>query len=249
MNDTVARRLGAEVLGTMILVFFGGAAALNLPGGLAFGLALFIAVLVVGNISGAHVNPTVTLALALRGRFAWRDVPGYVVSQLVGATIAGALLFFTYGHQVTKPGTFTTHLAGVGVPGATVSSSELVSAVLLEALGTFLLCYTVISLTDPRRTGNFPLAFGIGLALGVGALAAGKVTGGSLNFARTFGPELMQSLTHGTADWGHIWVYLIGPVIGSALAAYLSAWMSPDVVEEAAPAVAPAQATAPAAGN
>ncbi len=237
MNDTVARRLGAEVLGTMILVLFGGAAALSLPGGLAFGLALFIAVLVVGNISGAHVNPTVTLALALRGRFAWRDVPGYVVAQLVGGTLAALLLFLTYGHQGTKDGQFATHLA----PQAT-SGTHLIAAVLLEALGTFLLCYTVISLTDPRRTGNFPLAFGIGLALGVGALAAGPVTGGSLNFARTFGPELMLSLTNGTAQWSHIWVYLVGPVIGSAVAAYLNAWMTPDVVAEAEPVVAPKQA-------
>jgi len=245
MNNAVARRLGAEVLGTLILVFFGGAAVLSqapLPGGLLFGLALVIAILVVGPISGAHVNPTVTLALALRGRFAWRDVPGYIAAQLIGATAAAALLFASFGNTGVKAGLAATHIAPQADHG-----KYLIAAVLVEALGTFLLCYTVITLTDPRRTGPTPVAFGIGFALAVGAMAAG-ITGGSLNFARTFGPELMLSFTNGAAQWGHIWVYLIGPVIGSAVAAYLNAWMSPDTVEEAAPAVAPKQA-ARAAGK
>jgi len=247
MNNAFARRLGAEVLGTMILVYFGGAIALTvpqLPGGLAFGLALVIAVLVVGPISGAHVNPTVTLALALRGRFAWRDVTPYVVSQLVGGVIAGVLLFLSFGHSGSKSGLAATH---VNPPFD--SGKYLIAALLLEALGTFLLCYTVISLTDPARTGNTPVAFGIGFALAVGAMAAGAATGGSLNFARTFGPELMLSLTGGSSQWGHIWVYLIGPVIGAALAAYLHGWLNATAEAPAAtpPAAAPKAAPKQAA--
>src|SRR5215470_19207547 len=93
MNTVPIRRLVAEVLGTTILVGIGCAGALTAGGltPLVFGFALAIAVLVVGPVSGAHVNPTVTLALALRGRFPWREVPAYVVAQLIGGFI-GALL-------------------------------------------------------------------------------------------------------------------------------------------------------------
>lgn len=219
MNNALTRRLGAEVLGTFILVFFGGAAVIGGAGGLgalAFGLALSIAVLVVGPISGAHVNPTVTLALTLRGRFAWRDVPYYVVSQIVGATLAGVALFATYAHNGIKLGLATTHVSPLANHGV-----YLIGALLAEALATFLLCYTVIPLTDPDREGSTPVAFGIGLSLATGAFAIGSITGGSMNFARTLGPEIVYSLAGGKGDWSHIWVYLVGPVIGAIAAAYL----------------------------
>lgn len=242
MDNALARRLGAEVLGTMILVYFGGAIALTvrqLPAGLGFGLALVIAVLVVGPVSGAHVNPSVTLALALRGRFAWRDVPAYIGAQLVGGVLAALALFLSFGHTGSRAGLAATHLSPPYDSGR-----YLIAALLLEALGTFLLCYTVISLTDPGRTGATPVAFGIGVALAVGAMAAGAATGGSLNFARTFGPELMLSLTGGPAQWGHIWVYLIGPILGAAVAAYLNDWLVRDAPASPGPvAAAPKQPT------
>lgn len=221
MNYGLARRLTGEILGTFILVFFGGAAAMTNPGNgllgaLAFGLALFVAVLVVGPISGAHVNPTVTLALALRGRFAWKDVPGYVVAQIAGALLAGLAVFATYAHHGVLAGLATTHVDPAANHGV-----YLIGALLAEAFGTFLLCYTVISLTDPNRVGQTPIAIGIGLSLTVGALAVGAVTGGSFNFARTLGPEIVYSLSGGKGDWSHIWVYLIGPIIGAAVAAFL----------------------------
>jgi glycerol uptake facilitator protein len=247
MNNALARRLGAEVLGTMILVFFGSAIAMTvpqLPGGLAFGFALVIAVLVVGSISGAHVNPSVTVALALRGRFPWRDVPAYVGAQLVGGVLAALVMFLSFGHSGSKAGLAATHLTPPYDSG-----KYLVAALLLEAVGTFLLCYTVISLTDPRRTGNTPLAFGIGFALAVGAMAAGAATGGSLNFARTFGPELMLSMTGGSAQWGHIWVYLIGPMVGAAIAAYAHGWLAADEPAPATPAPAAPKQPARARGK
>jgi glycerol uptake facilitator protein len=223
MNPALVRRLGAEALGTLILTFFGGAAVVSaalhgfdasLLGPIAFGFALLIGITVVGPVSGGHVNPTVTLSLAIRGRFAWADVPAYIAAQLTGGVLAGLLLFFTYGNGGVKAGLAMTHVA----PHA---GGKLIAAALLaEALGTFLLCFTVLAVTDPDRDGRVPVAISIGLSLTTGALAVGGVSGGSFNFARTFGPELIATFAHGPSDWGHIWVYLVGPVIGAVAAAY-----------------------------
>jgi glycerol uptake facilitator protein len=232
-----ARRLAAEAVGAFILTFFGGAAAIMATGNpvagllvpLAFGLSLFTAINLVGPISGAHVNPTVTLALALRGRFAWRDVPAYCVAQLVGGLVAGAVLFFTYGNQGVHAGLGTTH-----VP-AGASTRVLLACLLAEALGTFLLASAVIALTDSKRGGTAPVATGIGLSLAVSLMAFGGLTGGSFNFARTLGPEIANALAHGTTDWPHIWIYLLGPVLGAFAAAYLNRALTGD--DEAADVV------------
>ena len=237
MNTVPIRRLVAEVLGTMILVGIGCAGALSAGNltPLVFGLALATAVLVVGPVSGAHVNPTVTLALALRGRFPWREVPAYVVAQIVGGFIGALLVFLAYGHTGALAGLGATHINPAASSGA-----HLVGALIAEAVGTFLLCYTVISVTDPERTGAIPVAFGIGFSLAAGAFAFGALTGGSFNFARTFGPELMLVMGGGKPEWGHIWIYLVGPVIGAAIAAYLHGWIS------GRPATTPAPASDPA---
>jgi len=238
MNTVPIRRLIAEVLGTTILVGIGCAGALSAGGltPLVFGLALAIAVLVVGPVSGAHVNPTVTLALALRGRFPWREVPAYVVAQLIGGFIGALLVFLAYGHTGALAGLGATH-----INQAASSGTHLVGALIAEAIGTFLLCYTVIALTDPERTGVVPVAFGIGFSLAAGAFAFGALTGGSFNFARTFGPELVLAIGGGKPEWGHLWVYLVGPVIGSAIAAYLNTWLSAHAAAaKAAPASTPA---------
>ena len=119
MTNAFARRLSAEAVGTMILTLFGGAAviaaslsgfAANLLGPLAFGFALLTGINILGPISGAHFNPAVTVALAIRGRFPWSDVAGYVVAQCVGAIVAGLLLFFTFGNSGVKAGLATTSL-------------------------------------------------------------------------------------------------------------------------------------------
>src|SRR5262245_10158797 len=102
MSPNLVQRLSAEALGTLLLVFFGTAAALAATAGafgtaLAFAIALTLVVWMFGGMSGAHVNPTVTIALAVRGRFPWRDVPGYVLAQVVGGVLAGLLAWAVYG--------------------------------------------------------------------------------------------------------------------------------------------------------
>jgi glycerol uptake facilitator protein len=225
METDLVRRLGAEALGTFILTFFGGAAVVaailhsvdtGVLAPLAFGLALFTAVNVVGSTSGAHVNPTVTLSLALRGRFPWNGVVPYVLAQTIGGIVAGFLLYFTFGHLGVKAGLATTHIATVPFGGHAA-----VAALLAEALGTFLLCFTVISATDPNRESTAGAPAAIGLSLAVGIFALGGVSGGGFNFARTLGPELVLWFAHGSTAWSHIWVYLAGPVIGAVVAAYL----------------------------
>jgi glycerol uptake facilitator len=244
MTNVSARRLGAEALGTLILTLFGGATvivaaangfAANLLGPLAFGFALLIAVAVVGPVSGAHVNPLVTLALAVRGRFPWVEVPAYWIAQLVGGIVAGALLFFTFGQHV---GITLGNLAMTNI-AAHASGQAVWSAILAEALGTFILCYTVLSLTDPDREPGIPVALGIGLSLAVGAMAFGGVAGGSFNFARTFGPDFVAWLAGAKGVWSHLWIYLVGPAVGAVVAAYLNRALAVRrvVVEPPAPKV------------
>jgi glycerol uptake facilitator protein len=239
MTNAFARRLSAEAVGAMILTLFGGAAviaaslsgfAANLLGPLAFGFALLTGIHILGPISGAHFNPAVTVALAVRGRFPWGDVIGYVVAQCVGAIVAGLLLFFTFGNTGVKAGLATTHYP------SDVHGKYVLAVLLAEALGTFLLAFTVIAVTDPERTGTVPAALAIGLALATAALAFGAVSSGSFNFARTIGPEIINALAGGKSAWGQMWVYLVGPIAGGVVAAYAHKGLTSTCTATPAPA-------------
>lgn len=219
--DTVPR-LAAEFLGTLFLVFFGAGAATHAAGGvvgvaLAHAFALALAVWIFGSVSGAHVNPAVSIALALRGRLAWVDTALYVVAQLVGAFVAVLLLWAVFGNDGRDAGLGATHVAG-GVP--------LVGALIAEIIGTFLLVSAVYNLAVRERVPVGFAGLGIGLALGAAILAVGVVSGASLNPARTFGPELVLTMA-GDPDWKNFWIYLIGPVVGAVAAVFAHDYLIP----------------------
>ena len=216
MRPAPAPRLAAEVVGTMLLVFFGAGAASHAESSLigvalAYAFALTLAVWVLGAVSGAHVNPAVTIALALRRRISWPDVPLYIVAQLVGGIAAALLLWAVYGRHGIDAGLGATHVhRDVTVLGALVA----------EIVGAFLLVSAVYVLTVRERVPAGVAALGIGVALGAATLAVGPASGASLNFARTFGPELVVAIGGGPAEWSNIWIYAVGPVIGGALAVF-----------------------------
>ena len=205
------RRCVAEFVGTFLLVFAGpGAVVINevsdgrvgsLGIGLSFGLAVMAAIYSVGHVSGAHINPAVTVAFALTRHFPWRLVPAYVISQLLGACAASGVLLALFGN--------VAHL------GATVPSGSPLQAALLEMLLTLFLMFVISAVaTDVRAVGQ-AAAIAIGGYVALAATFAGPIAGASMNPARSFGPALLSG------TWTGQWAYWAGPLAGATLGALL----------------------------
>lgn len=224
MRADPARLLVAEAIGTGFLVLFGAGsvvAALTANGGelaypglgfvaLTFGLAIAIAVYAFGTTSGAHLNPAVTVSLATVRRFPWSDVPAYVGAQLVGASVAAALIWIIFGGDAIDLGVGQTSIA---------DNTNYFQAIVAEALGTFLLVTAIMALAVDKRAPGGWAGLMIGLAVAAAILLIGPLTGGSLNPARTFGPLLIGTIGGGDTFWGDLPAYLIGPLLGGAAAA------------------------------
>ncbi|BCB76523.1 MIP/aquaporin family protein [Phytohabitans flavus] len=240
MSPNLVQRLSAEALGTLLLVYFGVAATLAATGGsigiaaaYAFGLAL--AVWIFAGVSGAHVNPTVTIALAVRGRFAWTDVPGYVLAQVVGGVLAGLLAWGTYGGGGVDAGLGGTVVAG---------SATVVVALVVEALAAFLVVLAYYTLITEERMERGLAGLGVGLAYGTAILALAPITGASANFARTFGVEVSLAFGGGTTHWADLWIYAVGPLVGGILAVFVY-----DVLIAGRPLLAPTSRPAASRGS
>jgi MIP family channel proteins len=211
----------AELVGTFILVFGGTAVAVaailsrptaggaygSLAIALAFGLALVIVVAAIGHVSGAHVNPAVTLGMAAARRFPWNYVPLYIAAQLVGAVLAALATWLTFG----GPARSQANLAAT-YPAQGVGDFQ---AFVVEILITFILVFVVISVATDERAPAAIAAIAVGFALAVGVFIAGPVTGGAVNPARALGPMLVAG------DFTSAWLYILGPIIGGVLAALL----------------------------
>lgn len=213
----------AETVGTFILVYGGTAVAVaallarpvagpgydSLATPLAFGLALLIVVAAIGHVSGGHVNPAVTLGLAVTGRFPWRYVPAYLVAQVVGSVLGALATWATFGN----PGRDDANLAAT-VPAATVGPGQ---ALVVEALVTFILVLVVVSVATDDRVPAAIAPIAVGAALAIGVFIAGPVTGGAVNPVRELGPALVAGKFTG------LWIYLVGPLIGGVVAAIVYA--------------------------
>jgi glycerol uptake facilitator protein len=172
-------------------------------------------------VSGGHFNPAVTLAFALRGALGWLDAAYYALAQLVGG-IAGALLvWLTYGETGASGGLGATRLAD-----RLDSGGGYLIAIIIEAAGAFALMFVILALTTSAVAASHTTALGIGLTLGLANLALASVTGASLNFARTFGPDLALAFAGENVMWGQLVVYLVGPAIGAVAAGYTHAWLT-----------------------
>jgi MIP family channel proteins len=200
-----AGRYAAEFIGTFALVFAGPGAAVidaythggvtSLGVGLSFGLIVGTMIYAIGHISGAHINPAVTLAFAVTRHFPRRDVGGYLLAQLAGAAAASQVTKALFGN--------TAHL------GATLPSHGAGQALLLEALLTFFLMFVIMAVaTDVRAVGE-AAAIAIGGYVALAATFAGPIAGASMNPARSFGPALVSN------TWMSWWVYLLGPIAGA----------------------------------
>jgi aquaporin Z len=204
------RRLFSELYGTFLLVIVaagGGMMGQAFPGTIsrtaavvAPGLMVMGVIMFMGKVSGAHLNPAVSAAFALRGDFPWRRVPGYVVVQLAGATLAA--LFLRWVIDVSAK-------YGSNYPASGYSDGK---AVLMEALLTLGLVSVILGTASGAQNIGMFGALGVGAYIGLAGLWGSPISGASMNPARTFGPDLVGR------DFGSYWVYVVGPLVGAALA-------------------------------
>jgi glycerol uptake facilitator protein len=238
----------AEFIGTAILITFGNGVVANVVlaktkgnnGGwivitTGWALAVFVGVFSSQSFSGAHLNPAVTVAMAQAGKFAWVDVPGYLVAQFGGGVIGGVLVFLFYREHFKASEDANGKLACFCTAP---NIRKLGQAFFCEMVGTFLLVFPVFLMTDAKI--KLPLAAGgtsneviIGLgtlgALPVGllvfaiGLSLGGTTGYAINPARDLGPRLAHAFLpvpgKRDSDWGYAWVPVVGPIVGGLLAA------------------------------
>ncbi len=217
------QRLAAEFFGTFWLVLGGCGSALlaaNVPDvgigylgvGLAFGLTVVTMAYAVGHVSGGHFNPAVTIGLATSRRFAWREVPGYVVVQVVASAVAAAVLFVIAngqkGFSASESGFATNGYADRSPGGYT-----LLSVVVAEVVLTAFFVYVILGSTDTRAPKGFaPLT--IGLSLTLIHLVSIPVDNTSVNPARSTGPALFA----GSEALGQLWIFWLAPIVGGLIA-------------------------------
>jgi MIP family channel proteins len=205
------RRMLMEAIGTFALVVAGCGAvisnathdgALGSVGiSLVFGLIIMVMIYAGGHLSGAHYNPSVTIAFALARHFPLRDAVGYIAAQLAGAA-AGAFLLLAAWHD--KPAQL----------GATVPSVGVGTALLYEVVLTAFLMFVITAVATDTRAVGAAAAIAIGGTVGLDALFGGPITGASMNPARSFGPALASG------TWTDFWIYLAGPVIGATIGVF-----------------------------
>jgi glycerol uptake facilitator protein len=227
-EHSLGQRLAAETIGTALLVLVGPGsvvATLILAGdskpaitgadllGISFAFGLIIAALVyaIGKVSGCHINPAVTCALAVTKRFPWREVPAYVGAQVVGAVIGAFAIWAVFAHSAID--------LGMGQTSFNEDASTWAQAIFSEGIGTFMLMFAILGIVDTRSPSDLA-----GLVIGGVVIAiimiVGPITGASLNPARAFGPELVSAIGSGTTHWNQlIPVYVLPGLVGAALAA------------------------------
>lgn len=232
----------AELIGTMFLILLGNGVVANVvltgtkghnSGWMVittgWALGVFAGVVIAGPYSGAHLNPAVTIALAIAGQFAWAKVPMYIAAQFIGAMLGAFLVFlmyrdhfFTTKDQGTKAAVFCTS------PAITNPISNIIS----EVIGTFVLLFVIFYFTKadmgPNKT---PIGLGslgalpVSLLVWAIGLSLGGTTGYAINPARDLGPRIMHAILpipeKGSSGWRYAWVPVVGPIIGSAVAAGL----------------------------
>ena len=216
----------AECIGTFVLTFLGCGTAMflgcNTPAGvvgtaIAFGLSVVAMAYTIGGISGCHINPAITLAVAISGRMSWKDACGYWVGQIIGGIVAGALLFALT--KVVAAPDLTGALGSNGVANA----GGLGGAFLVEVIATFLFVLVVLGTTDSKvGAGNFA-GLAIGLSLILIHLVCINLTGTSVNPARSIGPAIFAC---GDA-LKSVWVFIVAPLVGGALSAVVWSAIAP----------------------
>ena len=241
-ETSLAQRLAAEFFGTAFLVFVGvGAvpATLIVNGdapftmadlgmiSLAFGTVVVATVYALGHIGGNHINPAVTLGLAVTGKFPWAQVPAYMAAQVAGAVVGAGSILAVLGSQASD--------VGLGV--ASYGDIPWTQAFAAEFIGTFILVFTVFGVIHRKAAAGFA-GVAIGLVVFAVIIPVAPATGASINPARTIGPMLVQQVAGGDVKWVQLPVYLAAELLAGVVAAFAFGFLSRTPADRApAPAI------------
>lgn len=240
----------AEIIGTMLVILLGNGVVANVvlhgtKGNNAgwmvittgWALAVFVGVVIAAPYSGAHLNPAVTIGLAVAGKFAWNKVLSFVIAQLIGSVIGAVLVWIVYRDHFNMTKDANSQLA---VFCTAPAIHNRLFNLLSEIVGTFVLVFVIFYFTNAEITdqktpiglgslGALPVAF---LVWAIG-LSLGGTTGYAINPARDFGPRIAHSLLpikgKGSSNWTYGWIPIIGPFIGAAIAAIVYSWLKQPV--------------------
>ena len=204
----MTQKLLSEFIGTFALVFAGTGAivvdhasggAVTHPGiALTFGLIVLAMIYTFGDVSGAHFNPAVTTAFAAARRFLWRDVPAFIIAQLLGAFVASGLLRILFPAD--------------GTLGATLPAGPPLQSFILEGVLSFLLMLVILSVSTGAKEKGITAGIAIGAVIALEAMFAGPICGASMNPARSISPAIVSGHVE------YLWIYLAGPLLGALLA-------------------------------
>jgi len=202
------RKLSAEFIGAFALVFAGtGAIVVNETSGgvvthlgiaLTFGLVVLAMIYTLGDVSGAHLNPAVTLGFWAARRFAGREIPGYLTAQLSGALLASLILRFLFPANINL--------------GATHPAGSAMQSFVLEVILTFLLMFVILNVSTGAKEKGITAGIAVGAAIALEALFAGPICGASMNPARSLAPALVSGRL------SDLWIYLLAPILGALVA-------------------------------
>lgn len=238
------QKLLAEFLGTAFLVFVGvgSVPALAMARGgqpftgaelgiidFAFATIVVVTVYVFGYVGGNHINPAVTVGLAVTGKFPWTLVAPYILAQVIGAIAGGFAIAGVMGQPSIDAG------LGVASYGDSVS---IVQAMFAEAVGTFILVFSVFGVIYRKAAPGWA-GLVIGFAVFAAIIPVAPVTSASINPARTTGPMIVETLLGGTVHWEQWWVYIVGELIGGVLGALAFGVIAHTVLDRKRPATSP----------
>ena len=236
------KKLAAEFIGTFILVFGGCGSAvfsaafpdvgIGLLGvSLAFGLTVLGCAFAFGSVSGCHLNPAVSVGLTVGGRFSSKELPGYVVAQVLGAVVAAAALLFLLKGQPAGYDPAIGGLAANGFGEHSPGKYSMMAALVAEVVLTFIFLMVILGATSKKAPAGFA-GIPIGLTLTLVHLIGIPITNLSVNPARSTGPALF------VGGWAisQLWLFWVAPIVGAALAGAVSRWMFDEDVEEPAAA-------------
>lgn len=248
-ETSTPQKLAAETIGTAFLVFIGVGsvpATLIVNGNapftmadlgmisFAFGTVVVATVYALGHVSGNHINPAVTLGLAVTGKFPWRQVPGYLTAQVVGAIIGATAIIGVLGSKAVDVG------LGVASYADSVSVAQAFTA---EFVGTFILVFTIFGVIHRKAVAGFA-GVAIGLVVFAAIIPVAPTTGASINPARTFGPMLVEQIAGGTVKWGQLPVYLAAELLAGVVAALVYGAITRTPADRASATPAPEHADA-----
>ena len=242
LDDTsLTQRLAAEFIGTAFLVFIGVGsvpATLIVNGNapftmadlgmisLAFGTIVVATVYALGHVGGNHINPAVTLGLAVSGKFPWSQVPAYITAQVGGAIVGAAAIIGVLGKKASD--------VGLGV--ASYGDISWTQAFTAEFVGTFILVFTIFGVIHRKAAAGFA-GVAIGLVVFAAIIPVAPATGASINPARTVGPMLVQQIAGGTVKWSQLPVYLTAELLAGVVAALAFAVISRTPADTAGPGI------------